>query len=95
MVVLTFGGVGWRKALLPPTTMASQRPPEPTSIVSLVVQSKKALQDGESLCSRAHALSTSSAQTAFDLLALEAKVKWTTDAVIEQLKARLSEWLGD
>ncbi|KAI0951131.1 hypothetical protein AcW1_008249 [Taiwanofungus camphoratus] len=55
-------------------------------LVSLVLQSKKALQHGEQLCLRASSLSSTSAQTAVDVLALDAKVKWFTDAVLEQLK---------
>jgi autophagy-related protein 17 len=66
--------------------MASSSSPELPHIVSLVLQSKKALQQGEALCSRAHTVSNASAQTAFDLLAAESKVKWMTDAVLEQLK---------
>jgi autophagy-related protein 17 len=67
--------------------MASS-PSEQPHIVSLVLQSKKALQQGEALCSRAHSLSNASAQSAFDLLAVESKVKWMTEAVLEQLKVR-------
>ncbi|CCL98175.1 uncharacterized protein FIBRA_00169 [Fibroporia radiculosa] len=55
-------------------------------LVSLVLQSKKALQHGEALCARASALSSASSQTAVDVLALDAKVRWITDAVLEQLK---------
>jgi len=59
----------------------------PTNRVnSLVQQSRKALQHGEALCSRASAISTSSAKEATDLLALSAKVQWISNAVIEQLK---------
>lgn len=55
-------------------------------IVSLVLQSKKALQQGEQLCLRASQLSSSSARNAVDVLTLDARVKWLTDAVSEQLK---------
>ncbi len=55
-------------------------------LVSLVLQSKKALQHGEQLCTRASTLSSESAQVAMDVLALDAKVRWMTDAVMEQLK---------
>lgn len=55
-------------------------------LVSLVLQSKKALQHGEQLCTRARTVSSESAQTAIDLMALDAKLKWVTDAVVEQLK---------
>lgn len=65
-------------------------------IVSLVLQSKKALQHGKTLCSRASDLSNSSAQDALDILALNAKVKWLSDAVLEQLKvcASCEPWLS-
>ncbi|KAH8100023.1 autophagy protein Apg17-domain-containing protein [Cristinia sonorae] len=55
-------------------------------LVSLVLQSKKALQHGEQLCTRARTLSSESAQTAIDLMALDAKLKWVTEAVVDQLK---------
>lgn len=54
--------------------------------VSLVVQSKKALQYGEQLCTRAHSSSNESAQAAVDVLALDAKVRWVVEAVVEQLQ---------
>ncbi|KAF8223109.1 hypothetical protein L208DRAFT_1370346 [Tricholoma matsutake] len=54
-------------------------------LVTLVLQSKKALQHGEQLCSRAHAISNASARTAVDVVALDAKVRWVTEAVSEQL----------
>ena len=57
-------------------------------LVSLVLQSKKALQHGEFLCSKANTLTNASAQCAVDILALDAKVKWITHAVVEQLKVR-------
>ncbi len=55
-------------------------------LVSLVLQSKKALQHGEQLCARAHTESNASAQAAVDILTLDAKVKWLVEAVVEQLK---------
>ncbi|KAG5653388.1 hypothetical protein H0H81_000775 [Sphagnurus paluster] len=61
-------------------------------LVSLVLQSKKALQNGEQLCSRAHTISNASANTSIDVLALDAKVRWVTEAVQEQLKLVASEW---
>lgn len=67
----------------PPAARADQ-----PHLVSLVLQSKKALQHGEQLCSKANALSNASAQCAVDVLALDAKVKWLSEAVIEQLKVR-------
>jgi len=59
-------------------------------LVSLVLQSKKALQVGEQLCSRAHAANQASAQAAVDVLALDAKVRWIGKAVVDQLKVRLA-----
>jgi autophagy-related protein 17 len=60
--------------------------PDQPHLVSLVLQSKKALQHGEQLCSRAHAVSNTSAHSAINVVALDAKVRWVTDAVAEQLK---------
>jgi len=66
--------------------MSAQRPSSETHLVTLVLQSKKALQHGEQLCLRASQLSSSSARNAVDVLALDARVKWLSDAVLEQLK---------
>jgi autophagy-related protein 17 len=60
--------------------------PEQPHFVSLVVQSKKALQQGESLCTRANEMCRASSQLVVDTLALDAKVKWMTDGVLEQLR---------
>jgi hypothetical protein len=68
--------------------------PGPPSIVSLVAQSKKAYTAGQALCARAHALSNGSAGAAFGLLALEAKVRWTSDAVAAQYKVCVSAGMG-
>ncbi|KAG0705672.1 autophagy-related protein 17 [Suillus ampliporus] len=69
--------------------MASPPPGQRTEqphLVSLVLQSKKALQHGQQLCSKANSLSNASAQCSVDVLALDAKVKWITEAVLEQFK---------
>lgn len=69
--------------------MASPPPGQQTEqphLVSLVLQSKKALQHGQQLCSKANSLSNASAQCSVDVLTLDAKVKWITEAVLEQLK---------
>jgi hypothetical protein len=55
-------------------------------LVQLVVLSKKALQHGEQLCSRARSISVDSAQAAVDVLSFDAKVRWVNNAVTEQLK---------
>ncbi|KAJ3566149.1 hypothetical protein NP233_g7185 [Leucocoprinus birnbaumii] len=59
-------------------------------LVSLVLQSKKALQHGQQLCSRAHARSNASSKAAIDVLAADAKVRWMTESIIEQLKLAAS-----
>ncbi|KAI9461690.1 autophagy protein Apg17-domain-containing protein [Lactarius psammicola] len=59
---------------------------EQSHLISLVLQSRKALEQGEAFCSRASATSTSSAKEATDVLALNAKIQWISKAVIEQLK---------
>ena len=61
-------------------------PPTQPHLVSLVLQSKKALQHGEHLCSRAHAVSNTSARISVDVVALDTKVHWVRDAVTEQLQ---------
>ncbi|KAJ8456957.1 hypothetical protein ONZ51_g11814 [Trametes cubensis] len=61
-------------------------PSEQPHIVSLVCQAKKALQQGEQLCMDAHTLSNASAQTVVDILALDAQVRWMSEAVLDQLK---------
>ncbi|KAF9061421.1 autophagy-related protein 17 [Rhodocollybia butyracea] len=64
----------------------SSPPASDPHIVSLVLQSKKALQNGEQLCLKANELSTASAQASIDVLILDSKVRWITDNVLEQLK---------
>ncbi|PIL29794.1 hypothetical protein GSI_08000 [Ganoderma sinense ZZ0214-1] len=67
----------------------SQSPPvdpEQPHILSLVLHAKKALQEGQQLCTRASSLSASSAQAAVDVLALDAQVRWMSEAVLDQLK---------
>jgi autophagy-related protein 17 len=72
----------------------SSPPDTRPDIVSLVLQSKKALQDGEQLCSRANDVSNASAQSAVDVLALDAKVRWVTDGVLEQLRVQSPIYRG-
>lgn len=66
---------------------------EKAHLSALVAQSKHALQEGEALCSRANTLSNASAQDAFDVLALNTKIRWISDAVLEQLKVA-SSYIG-
>ncbi|KAI0787917.1 autophagy protein Apg17-domain-containing protein [Fomes fomentarius] len=60
--------------------------PEQPHIVSLALQAKKALQQGQDLCLNASKVSAASAQTAVDVLALDAQVRWMSEAVLDQLK---------
>lgn len=61
-------------------------PPDQPHIVSLALQAKKALQHGQQLCTEASTLSSASAQTAVDVLALDAQVRFMSEAVLDQLK---------
>lgn len=62
--------------------------PEQPHIVSLALQAKKALQQGQDLCLNASKVSAASARTAVDVLALDAQVRWMSEAVLDQLKVR-------
>ena len=72
-----------------PTVMSGipANPGQP-HIVELVLQAKKALQQGQELCLHASSVSAASAQTAVDVLALDAQVRWMSEAVLDQLKVR-------
>ena len=59
--------------------------PEQPHIATLASQAEKALQEGQHLCTRASEVSASSAQTTVDILALDAQVKWISEAVLDQL----------
>lgn len=63
-------------------------PPSPGTphLVSLVLHSKKALQHGEQLCTRADELTRITARIAASLLALDAKARWVAKGILEQLK---------
>ena len=75
----------------------SQSPvdPEQPHILSLVLHAKNALQEGQQLCTRASSLSTSSAQAAVDVLALDAQVRWMSEAVLDQLKVSICSPLDE
>jgi len=66
-----------------------ERPPSPPHLVSLILQSKKALQHGEQLCSSAHELTQDSARQVVDVLALDAKLRWVKEGILDQLKVTL------
>ncbi|RPD61104.1 hypothetical protein L226DRAFT_486215 [Lentinus tigrinus ALCF2SS1-7] len=59
---------------------------EQPHIVELVLQAKKALQQGQELCLHASSVSAASAQITVDVLALDAQVKWMSEAVLDQLQ---------
>ena len=69
-----------------PIVNSFDRPSSPPHLVSLVLQSKKGLQHGEQLCSYAHDVAHNSAREAVDVLALDAKIRWITEGVLNQLK---------
>ncbi|KAG8905040.1 autophagy protein 17 [Tulasnella sp. 403] len=54
-------------------------------LVSLVVQSKKALQQAEAICSHTNTVSHYSSDLVLDVLAADAKIKWLSDGVLDQL----------
>ncbi|KAF7312338.1 Kinase activator [Mycena indigotica] len=56
------------------------------NLVALVELSKSALQAGEQLCFQANDLSNQASGSVVDVLALDAKVKWVTEGVLEQLR---------
>lgn len=56
--------------------------------VSLVLNSKKALQHGEQFCSKAHELSFETSQVAAELMALDAKARWIAQGILDQMKVR-------
>ncbi|KAH9002912.1 autophagy protein Apg17-domain-containing protein [Lactarius hatsudake] len=77
-----------------PTGHSSEQP----HLISLVLQARKALQQGEAFCSRASATSTSSSTEATDVLALNAKIQWISKALaatvaklIEERRAKLEK----
>ncbi|KAG8860805.1 autophagy protein 17 [Serendipita sp. 411] len=56
-------------------------------MLSLVLRSRKALDHTKALCVRAEALSKDSTELALDLVAVDAKVRWATEMIQDQLKA--------
>ncbi|KIO18544.1 hypothetical protein M407DRAFT_31798 [Tulasnella calospora MUT 4182] len=58
-------------------------------LVTLVVQSKKALQQAEAVCSGTNTVAKQSTSLIVDILATEAKVKWLSEGVAEQLQAAI------
>lgn len=69
--------------------------PDAPHLAQLVVQSKKALQHAEQLCQSANTAAHDSSNLAVDVLALDAKVKWITEGVLEQFRVLLSlaDWI--
>ena len=57
-------------------------------LLSLVLRSRKALDHTQTLCSRAEVLAKDSTELALDLVAVDAKVRWTSDMISDQLKVR-------
>jgi autophagy-related protein 17 len=59
-----------------------------SELLTLVVTSKKALQQAESICMHTNAVSRRSSDLVVELLASEAKVNWLTESVNDQLNVR-------
>ncbi|KAG8753566.1 autophagy protein 17 [Serendipita sp. 396] len=57
-------------------------------MLSLVLRSRKALDHTKALCVRAEALSKDSTELALDLVAVDAKVRWATEMIQDQLKRK-------
>jgi autophagy-related protein 17 len=58
---------------------------ETASLVSRFLQSKKALAQGQFLCSHASELNAATVSVIVDALAFESKAKWLSEGVTEQL----------
>lgn len=69
---------------------ASPQPTENPNLLSLVLHSKKALQHGQQLCLSARDIQRKTADAAVDILALDAKVKWISQGIQDQLKVRVT-----
>ncbi|KIY44130.1 hypothetical protein FISHEDRAFT_67801 [Fistulina hepatica ATCC 64428] len=63
---------------------------EKPHLVSLVLQSKKALQHGEQQCKHASEISVASSQAVVDVLALDAKIQWIKEGVLAQIQLAAS-----
>jgi autophagy-related protein 17 len=73
--------------------MATSQEATPRDLLSLVLRSRKALDHTKTLCARAGSLSKDSTELALDLVAVDAKVRWATDLILEQLKVD-DAWLA-
>lgn len=69
--------------------MATSHETASRDLLSLVLRSRKALDHTKTLCSRADALSKDATELALDLVGVDAKVRWATEMISEQLKVRL------
>lgn len=65
-----------------------------TELVSLVVQSKKALQQAEATCSATNHVSRRTSDLVLNVIAAEAKLKWLSDGVLDQLDVRFAKHCG-
>jgi autophagy-related protein 17 len=66
--------------------MATSQEATPKDVLTLVLRSRKALDHTKTLCAHADSLSKDSTELALDLVAVDAKVRWATDLILEQLK---------
>jgi autophagy-related protein 17 len=58
----------------------------PRGVLSLVLRSKKALDHTKTLCLHADVLSKESTQLALNVCAVDAKVRWASEMIMEQIK---------
>lgn len=66
--------------------MATSNETTSRGLLDLVLRSRKALDQTKTLCSRADVLSKDSTELALDLVAVDAKTRWATEIILEQLK---------
>jgi hypothetical protein len=55
-------------------------------VLSLVLRSKKALDHTQTLCLHADVLAKESTQLALDVCGVDAKVRWGSEMIMEQIK---------
>lgn len=67
--------------------------PPQRDILSLTLRSRKALDHTKTLCTRADSLAKSSTELVLEVCAVDAKVRWVTEGITEQLKARFTSHL--
>lgn len=70
-----------------PTPIPDPPAPSGSSLAALFLASKKALLHGNTVCNAASTLTAGANNLAVDVLTLDAKLRWLTHGVLDQLKA--------